>query len=255
MIDALYIATSGLQGQQSQIDTLSNNLANLQTPGFKRSQVSFANVATISPAQVRQGMQAPGAGAGTEILQTRPVFSEGSLRQTGGALDLAIQGGGFFEVVTPAGDHLYTRDGQFHVDQEGYLATADGNRLAGDTQIPPDAKDVHIDAAGRVTATLGDDVEASQLGQLELSTFPCADALQAVAGNAYAPTETSGEPSIGRPDDAGFGSIQQGMLEQSNVDMVQEMSTLVLAQRAYQLNARVLQAADEILDTINNLRR
>lgn len=255
MIDALYIAASGLQGDQTQINTISNNLANLQTPGFKRARVSFENIATISPQQVAQGETPDSAGAGAETLPAWPIFSEGGMKQTANPLDLAIQGNGLFEVVTQAGDHLYTRDGQFHVDQNGYLVTADGNRLAGDIQIPPDAKDVRIDQEGRVFATLGSDANASQLGQIQLAVFPSASDLQAVGSNAYAPTEASGEPSIGRPDQTGFGSIQQGMLEQSNVDMVQEMTSLVLAQRAYQLNARVLQAADQILDTINNLRR
>src|SRR5690242_2350751 len=119
MIDALYIAASGLQGQQSQIDTISNNLANLQTPGFKSSRVSFADVATISPAQVQQGIESDRAGAGTEVLATRPVFTEGTLAQTGNPLDIAIQGPGFLEVETATGDHLYTRAGQLHIDTEG----------------------------------------------------------------------------------------------------------------------------------------
>lgn len=256
MIDALYIATSGLQGQQSQIDAISNNLANMQTPGFKRSRVSFANVATATPSQVlQQDVQSSFAGAGTEVLATRPVFSEGALRQTGNTLDIAIRGAGFLEVVNAAGDHLYTRDGQLRLDQDGYLTTIDGSRLASNIQVPPDARDLVIDDTGKVSAKLGNDSEASQLGQIELSVFPSNDGLQAVSGNAYVPTQQSGDPSTGKPNDVGFGSILQGSLEQSNVDMVQEMTTLVLAQRAYQLNARILQAADEILDTINNLRR
>lgn len=255
MIDALYIAASGLQGDQSQIDTISNNLANLQTPGFKRARVSFENIALISPQQVAQGQRTDSAGSGTETLPARPVFSEGSLKQTGNPLDLAVQGQGFFEVVTPSGDHLYTRDGQFHVDQNGYLATANGNRLAGDIQVPPDARNLRVDTRGRVMATLGSATSESQLGQIELATFPSASDLQAVGSNAYVPTEASGAPSIGQPDQTDFGTVHQGMLEQSNVDMVHEMTSLVLAQRSYQLNARVLQAADQILDTINNLRR
>lgn len=255
MIDALYIAASGLQGQQSQIDTISNNLANLQTPGFKSSRVSFADVATISPAQVQQGIENDRAGAGTEVLATRPVFTEGTLAQTGNPLDIAIQGPGFLEVETVAGDHLYTRAGQLHVDTEGYLTTVDGNRLADNIQIPPDAKNVLIDATGQVSATLGTDTQPTTLGQIQLSVFASPEALQSVGTNAWVPTQASGDPSVGKPDDVGFGSLQQGMLEQSNVNMVQEMTSLVLAQRAYQLNARVLQAADQILDTINNLRQ
>lgn len=255
MIDALYIAASGLQGQQSQIDTISNNLANLQTPGFKSSRVSFADVATLTPEQVQQGIESDRAGAGTEVLATRPVFTEGTLTQTGNPLDLAIQGSGFLEVVDTAGNHLYTRAGQLHVDTGGYLATVDGDRLADNIQIPPDAKNLIIDATGQVSATLGTDTQPTTLGQIQLSVFASPEALQAVGNNAFVPTQQSGDPSVGKPNDTGFGSLNQGMLEQSNVNMVQEMTNLVLAQRAYQLNARVLQAADQILDTINNLRQ
>jgi flagellar basal-body rod protein FlgG len=255
MIDALYIAASGLQGSQSQIDTISNNLANMQTVGYKRSQVDFANVATVTPAEVQQGGGSDRAGAGTEILATRAVFSEGALVQSGNPLDLAIQGEGFLEIATPQGNRAYTRNGQLHVDREGYLATTDGSRLSDNIQIPPDAKDIGIDASGRVTALLGDDSSPTELGQIQLSTFASPEGLQQVDGNAYMATERSGDPMTGRAGDAGFGAIRQGVVEQSNVDMVQSMTSLVLAQRAYQLNARVLQAADEILDTINNLRR
>ena len=255
MIDALYIAASGLQGSQAQIDTISNNLANMQTPGYKRSQVTFANVATVTPSQVQQGIVSDRAGEGTEVLATHAVFSEGSLMQSSNPLDLAIQGEGFLEVVTASGDHVFTRDGQLRVDSEGYLSTVDGNRLAENIQIPPDAKHITVDQSGQVSALLGSDISPTQLGQIQLSMFSSPEGLQQVGGNAYVPTEKSGDPTTGKPEDAGFGSIQQGMIEQSNVDMVQSMTSLVLAQRAYQLNARVLQAADEILDTINNLRR
>jgi flagellar basal-body rod protein FlgG len=255
MVDALYIAASGLQGEQAQIDTISNNLANMQTPGFKSSRVSFADVATITPAQVQQGVRNDRAGAGLETLATRPEFTEGTLKQTGSPFDLAIEGPGFLEVETTSGVHVFTRAGQLHVDQEGYLATVNGDRLADEVQIPPDAKDITIDTTGQVSAILGTDVDPTILGRIQLSTFMSPEALQAVGGNAYVPTEQSGDPSIGRPGDDGFGTLRQGMVEQSNVDMVQEMTNLVLAQRAYQLNARVLQAADQILDTINNLRR
>jgi flagellar basal-body rod protein FlgG len=255
MIDALYIAASGLQGSQTQIDTLSNNLANMQTPGYKRTNVSFANVAQLTPAQVAQGVSAQGAGEGVEVLGSHAVFSEGTLAQTGNPLDLAIHGEGFLEVLDAAGNHLYTRAGQLHVDNEGYLATVEGNRLADGIQIPPDAKNVTISTDGKVSAILGNDTQTTQIGQIQLASFTSPEGLQSVGSNDYMATEASGDPTIGHPQDAGFGSLQQGMVEQSNVDMVQSMTSLVLAQRAYQLNARVLQAADEILDTINNLRR
>jgi flagellar basal-body rod protein FlgG len=255
MIDALYIAASGLQGSQTQIDTLSNNLANMQTPGFKQSHVNFANVAALSPEQVQQGVTVDGQGAGLQVLDTRAVFTEGALVQGSNPLDVAIQGQGFLETVDASGNHVYTRDGQLHVDNEGYLATAGGNRLADGIQIPPDAREVTIGRDGRITALLGSDTQTTELGQIQLATFTSPEGLKQVDGNAFVPTELSGDPTLGHPQDAGYGTVVQGMVEQSNVDMVQSMTSLVLAQRAYQLNARVLQAADEILDTINNLRR
>lgn len=255
MIDALYIAASGLQGSQTQIDTLSNNLANMQTPGFKQSHVDFANIATLSPAQLQRGEVADATGAGIEVLGTRAVFSEGALVQSSNPLDLAIQGQGFFETIDAAGNRVYTRDGQLHVDNEGYLATTGGNRLADGIQVPPDAREVSIGRDGRITALLGSDTQPTEIGQIQLATFASPEGLRQVDGNAFLPTEQSGDPTLGRAQDAGYGTIVQGMIEQSNVDMVQSMTSLVLAQRAYQLNARVLQAADEILDTINNLRR
>lgn len=255
MIDALYIATSGLQSAQSQIDTLSNNLANMQTPGFKARSTSFGDIAVITPSQVQAGITPSQSGAGAEVIATHTVFSQGQMQQTSNAWDVAIQGEGFLEVVDADGNHLYTRDGQLHVDSEGYLATADGNRLAQQIQIPPDATHIQINQNGQIYAQVGGSDNQALLGALQLSTFPSPDGLQSVGSNNYVPTQASGDPSVGKPNVDGVGAILQGSLESSNVDMVSEMATLVIAQRAYQLNARVLQASDQILDTINNLRQ
>jgi flagellar basal-body rod protein FlgG len=255
MIDALHIAASGLKGQQSQIDTISNNVANMQTPGFKQQRGSFADVSVITPGQVQAGMAPEHAGAGTQLVDTRTLFSQGTLRLTGNTWDLAIQGDGFLEVVDDAGNHLYTRDGQLHVDSQGRLATAGGYRLAQDIQIPPDAKNLTVDANGQISAIVGNDTATTVIGIIDLSSFPSPEGLQAVGSGNYAPTEASGEPTLGKANENGAGSIVQGSLEGANVDMVDAMSSLMMAQRAYQLNARVLQAADQILDTINNLRQ
>ena len=255
MIDALYTATAGLKSQQAQIDTLSNNISNMQTPGYKSQRVAFGDVAVITPEQVQAGLSPEHAGAGSEILSTTAVFSQGSMMQTNNTWDIGIQGTGFLEVVDGNDNHLYTRDGQLHVDSEGYLVTAAGNRLAQDIQIPPDATNIQINQSGQIYATVGTNTEQTLLGTLELTTFPSPEGLQSVGGNNYAPTPASGDPSVGKPNEDGVGAIMAGYLEGSNVDMVSEMSTLVIAQRAYQLNARVLQASDQILDTINNLRQ
>lgn len=255
MIDALYIATSGMQSTQSQIDTLSNNLSNMQTPGFKAQRTSFGDIAVITPAQVQAGLTPSEAGAGTEVVSTSSVFSQGQMQQTGNTWDLGIQGGGFFEVVDANGNNLYTRDGQLHVDSEGYLADANGNRLSQGIQIPPDVTNVQVNQSGQIYGQVGGSTSQTLLGTLQLSTFPSPEGLQSVGTNDYVPTQASGDPSVGKPNENGVGAILQGSLESSNVDLVSEMATLVIAQRAYQLNARVLQASDQILDTINNLRQ
>lgn len=255
MIDALYIATSGLKSQQSQIDTLSNNISNMQTPGFKAKRVAFGDIATISPAQVAAGLPPESEGAGSEIVATTALFSQGQMTQTNNTWDIAIQGSGFLEVADGNGQRLYTRSGQLHVDSEGYLATVDGNRLAQQIQIPPDATQIQINQSGQIYANVGGGTAQTLLGTIELSVFPSPDGLQSVGNNNFAATQASGDPSVEKANENGTGIILQGELESSNVDMVTEMASLVIAQRAYQLNARVLQASDQVLDTINNLRQ
>lgn len=251
MIDALYISATGLRAQQEQIDVISNNVANMQTPGFKRGRVNFAEIAALSTGNVGVADH----GGGTQVLSTSTLFGAGELRPTQNPLDLAIEGEGFFELEDAHGGRVYTRAGQFRVDQEGYLVSVNGMRLAQGLQIAPDALDVRIGRDGEITARLGGDPERSVIGQLELAAFGASDALDSIGQNVFAANEASGEPGIGRPGDAGFGQLQQGYLEMANVDLVDEMTNLVMAQRAYQLNARVLQAADQLLETINNLRR
>jgi flagellar basal-body rod protein FlgG len=254
MIDALYISASGLRSEQKQIDVISNNVANMQTPGFKRGRVNFVDVAT---AGVAANLSAPmeSNGNGTRIHSTSTIFTGGDMRATQNPLDIAIDGAGFFELEAENGGVVYTRDGQFRVDTEGYLVTVQGLRLSQSIQIPNDASNVRIAQNGEVTAVLAGDTERSALGNIELTTFAAEDMLVSVGDNRYVANDAAGAPSYGRPGETGFGTMQQGFVELANVEMVEEMSSLVLAQRAYQLNARVLQAADQILETINNLRR
>lgn len=251
MIDALYISATGLRSQQEQIDVISNNVANMQTPGFKRGRVNFAEVAALMAADGSTASH----GGGAEVLSTSTLFAAGELRPTGNPLDLAIEGAGFFELETEEGGRVYTRAGQFRVDQDGYLVSVNGMKLAQGLQIPPDATDLRIDRAGEITARLGDETERSIIGRLELATFVAPDALDSLGENVFAANGRSGEASISVAGETGFGRLQQGYLEMANVDLIDEMSSLVMAQRAYQLNARVLQAADQVLETINNLRR
>lgn len=254
MIDALYISATGLRSQQAQIDVISNNVANMQTPGFKKSRVNFAEIAgtTTESSGAAQGQS---KGAGTRVMSTLPIFSEGELRLTQNPTDLAIDGNGFFELENAVGEKVYTRSGQLRINDEGNLTTVNGLRLGQSIQIPPDAKALLISPTGEVTALLGSDTTRTQIGSIELATFASPDALQSIGDNAFAPTEGSGAASLGKPGDAGFGKLQQGSLEMANVNLIDEMTNLMLAQRAYQMNARVLQASDQILETINNLRR
>lgn len=255
MIDALHIAASGLTSQQEQIDVISNNLANMQTPGYKRSRVAFADVSSLTPAQAKEGLGINEVGAGTRIANTAPVMVDGTMQETNNPWDLAIQGAGFFEIENGDGDRLYTRAGALKIDGDGYLSTASGQRLAQGIQVPADATHIAIGSNGEIRGQLAGDKETTVIGQIELATFAAPEGLRSVGGNQFAATDTSGDATVGKPGDAGFGTVTQGFIEGSNVDLVSEMSTLVLAQRAYQLNARVLQASDQILDTINNLNR
>lgn len=254
MIDALYISATGLRSQQEQIDVISNNVANMQTPGFKKSRVNFAEISGVN-GDAQNATNPQFSGGGTRILSTMSIFSEGEMRLTQNVTDLAIEGNGFFELENADGEKLYTRAGQFRIDQEGYLVSVNGMRLAQGIQIPPDALDLRISLAGEISARLGNDSERTQIGAIELTTFASSDAMQTVGENMFAATDGSGAPSFGKPGDPGVGKLQQGYLEMANVDLIDEMTNLVMAQRAYQLNARVLQAADQILETINNLRR
>lgn len=255
MIDALHIAASGLDAQQRQIDALSNDLANMQTPGYKRSRVSFSDVSGLTAAVVQQGLHPDEVGSGIRVTSTTPVMVDGTLQQTNNTWDLAIQGNGFFELRTADDERVYTRDGQFKVDADGYLATNAGLRLSQQIQVPADATHITLASNGEIHATLGSDKADAVIGTLELASFASPEALRSVGGNNFATTPDSGDAVMGKPGDAGFGNVTQGYVEGSNVDLVGAMSTLVLAQRAYQLNARVLQASDQILDTINNLNR
>lgn len=255
MIDALHIAASGLRGEQRHIDVISNNVANMQTPGFKRSRVNFVEVAAPGAGLAVGTASESGNGNGTRIASTSTLFSPGELRMTRNTYDVAIEGKGFFELETADGALAYSRDGQFRVDADGDLVSVHGLKLARSVRVPGDAIDVRIAANGEVTALLPGETARSVLGEIELVVFPAEDALIATGENLFAATEAAGAPVYGRPQEPGIGALRQGFVEQANVEMVEEMTSLVLAQRAYQLNARVLQAADQILETINNLRR
>lgn len=259
MIESLYIGATGLAAQQLNVDTVANNLANVNTTGFKRARVNFQDVMYR---EVARSNGVPGAeghahllGSGVGVATVNKLFTTGELKKTDNAFDVAIRGDGFLEAVLPDGNNAYTRTGRLTVNKDGLLATAEGHALRPSIAIPPDAKTVSIASNGMVSVEYGDARQAEELGQIELATFGNAEGLVAMGDNLYRVSEASGEPSYGKPDEDGRGGLAQGFLEASNVKLVDEMVNLMVAQRAYEVSAKVIQASDELMSLSNNLRR
>ncbi len=254
MIDALHISQSGLKATQEWIDQISNNVANMQTAGFKKSNVQFENlVSPTSEASASSG--ADQVGMGTRMKQPVIDFTQGPIKTTMRQLDLAINGNGFLEVVTENGDYAYTKLGRLMVNEEGYLAASNGLLLSDQIQVPVDAESIKIREDGVVSVTFADENSEIEIGEIRLAMMPNPDAMTVVGDSLYSVSETSGDTVLQTPGENGAGRLMQGYLEMANVELVEEMTNLVLAQRAYQLNARLIQTTDQILETVNNLRR
>lgn len=263
MFRALYTAASGMAAQQMNLDNIANNLANSSTTGFRGSRLQFQDLmyqsvvapgsAATAQTTVPDGLQ---IGLGTRVVSTEMLQTQGDAVNTGNPLDVMIQGQGFFQVQMPSGEIAYTRDGSFHLDQNRTLVTADGNQLQPTITIPADALTINIGSDGTVSVTEPGQTQASQVGTLQLASFPNPGGLTALGGNLFTPTTSSGQAVVGTPGGAdGLGTIQQGMLEQSNVDVVDEFIQMILTQRSYESNSRVVQAADEMLQNLNNMSR
>jgi flagellar basal-body rod protein FlgG len=251
-----------MTAQQSNIDTIAHNLANVNTTGFKKSRMEFEDL-------VYQQTRSAGSSTGTaseapiglEVgLGTRPVatardFSTGNLRPTNAPLDLALEGRGFFQVSLPDGGVGYTRAGSFHLSAEGALVTAEGYPVEPQITIPPNATSVTVSRDGVVSATIAGQAAAQQVGTIEVASFQNPAGLRALGGNLFAVTTASGEPTTGVPGSEGMGTVAQGFVEESNVSVVEEMVNMILGQRAYEANSRVVKAADEMLQQVNNLGR
>ncbi|WP_411993490.1 flagellar hook-basal body protein [Agarivorans sp. DSG3-1] len=256
MIDALYIAGSGIQTQQTYVDVISNNIANVNTIGYKRDSVSFSQVVSgDSSAQNAKANEGSYRGNGASVNEINSVFENGDLRATDSELDIAISGQGFLELVLDNGSHAYTRVGQLTVNADRNLSSQSGHVLSSNISVPLEAKSLKISSNGEVYAQLPEQTDLAFLGELELSRFTSVTKLESLGSGLYAANESSGSAYYGKPGEEGFGEVKQGFLEVSNVSMVAEMVNLVLAQRAYQLNARVVQAADQLMETANNLAR
>jgi flagellar basal-body rod protein FlgG len=263
MIRALYSAASGMVAQQMNVDNIAHNLANANTVGFKMRRTQFQDL-------LYQNVVQPGAAAGSQSvvpsglqlgLGTRPVaneinFAQGDFSSTGNPLDLVIQGRGFFQVRRASGDVAYTRAGTFHLDRDGNLVTADGDALEPQITVPAEAQSVTIAADGTVSYTQPGQTAAQVAGQIQLANFANPAGLNSLGRNLYSPTDASGEPVIGIPGgQEGTGTLLQGYIEQSNVSVVEEFINMIVSQRAYEANSKVVRAADEMYQQVNNISR
>ncbi len=259
---ALNTAATGMLAQQLNVDVISNNIANLNTTGYKRQRAEFqdllyqnvqragtqsSDTGTITPSGIQVGV-------GVRTAGIYRIVDQGSLLNTGNNFDMAINGRGFFRILLPDGSDAYTRAGSFQIDQLGQIVTPEGFVVQPATNIPQDAVDVTIDTTGQIQVQLDAQVQPQLLGQFELAIFPNENGLEAIGGNLLLETQASGPANLSTPGQPGFGDIVQGFLENSNVNAVQEITSLITAQRAYDLNSKVIQTSDEMLNSANNLR-
>jgi flagellar basal-body rod protein FlgG len=262
LLRALYTAATGMEAQQINIDTIANNIANVNTTGFKQGRAEFQDLLyqTIRPAGTASsasteypvGLQ---LGLGTRPVATTRIFRQGDFRQTGNPLDMVIEGKGFFQVRMPSGETAYTRDGSFHVNKEGTLVTADGDALEPQITIPADAQEIVIGSDGTVSVTQAGQSAAQQVGTIQIANFQNPAGLNSIGRNLLTATSASGDATAGNPGEGGLGRVNQGFLEQSNVNVVEEMVNMIIAQRAYEVNSRAVRVADDMLSQINNLIR
>jgi flagellar basal-body rod protein FlgG len=259
----LYSAASGMSAQQTNVDTIAHNLANANTAGFKARRSQFQDLLYESVVQpgapsgqqtiVPTGLQ---VGLGTRAVSNEILFTQGNSAATQNPLDVVIQGRGFFQVRLPSGELGYTRAGSFHVDRDGILVTADGNPLEPQITLSPEAQSITIAADGTVSFVQPGQTESARAGQIQLANFPNPAGLNSLGRNLYQPTEASGDAIVGNPGgQEGAGTLLQGFVEQSNVSVVEEFINLIVSQRAYEANSKVVKAADEMYQQVNNLGR
>jgi flagellar basal-body rod protein FlgG len=261
MFRSLATAASGMEAQQTKLDVTANNIANVSTNGFKKGRAEFADLmyqqTRAAGAATGSGTSAPAAteiGLGVRLTSTAREHSQGELHTTGNQLDVAIQGHGFLPITMPDGTTKYTRNGALQMSAEGKLVTSDGFAVAGDITIPTDAQTVTISATGTVTATTPGNATPTELGQIQLAMFANPGGLEAQGSSLFRETSASGTAVLGTPGEGGAGTLSQGMVEVSNVNVVEEMVDLISGQRAYEVNSRVIKAADEMLSETAQLR-
>ncbi len=261
MLRAMRSAASGMAAQQMFVDTIANNLANINTTGFKKARARFEDLLyqTTRPAGLPTGAgtgtpMATQVGHGARIVGTEKLFSQGDTEVTGNPFDVEIQGDGFFQFLSPASEIVYSRDGALRLDAEGRIVSGMGYPLEPAITLPQETTAVYISPEGEVQAmTPGGDPQV--VGRIELARFTNAAGLESLGGNFMRKTAASGEAIVGTPGEAGIGAISQGTLERSNVSVVDEMVAMIVAQRAYEINAKAIQSSDEMMSQTNNLKR
>jgi flagellar basal-body rod protein FlgG len=260
MINSLWISKTGMEAQQMQLDVISNNLANVSTNGFKRGHAVFEDLmyqnlrqvgsAGSEQSQLPTGLQ---VGLGVRTVATTRSFSQGSLQQSANNLDVAIKGNGFFQVTMPDGSNGYTRDGSFQVDAQGRMVTASGHPVAGGVTIPQNAQSVTVGADGVVSVILPGSTQPTPAGTITLANFVNPAGLEPRGQNIYSESAASGAPNVGNPTSNGLGSLMQGYVETSNVNVVQELVTMIQTQRAYEMNSKAVQTSDQMLQKLAQL--
>lgn len=259
---ALYIASTGMLAQEHNVEVISNNVANMRTTGFKRQRAEFQDLlyqdlrrsgsaTSASGTAVPVGIQ---IGSGVRLAATARIMSQGSVENTGKQLDVAIRGEGFFQITTPDGRTGYTRDGSFEINSNGQLVTVDGYEVVPGVTFPQNSKNISINQEGEIQVQVGNSTTQTTLGQLTLARFVNKAGLEAIGDNLFMETGASGAAQVATPGTPSYGTILQGHLEMANVNSVAEISDLIAAQRAYEMNSRVIKAADEMLSATSNLR-
>jgi len=262
MLRSLYTAATGMEAQQLNIDTIAHNLANINTSGFKQRKAQFqdllyqnirqAGAANTANTDIPVGLQ---VGLGTKPVATELIFSQGDFASTNNPLDVVIQGQGFFQIRQPNGQLAYTRNGSFHMNREGQLVTAEGDLLDPQITIPQDQVGITIGSDGTVSVVQAGQTQPQQIGRIEIALFQNPAGLESIGKNLFMPTQASGDPITGTPGENGLGTLLSGFTEQSNVSVVEEMVNMIISQRAYEANSKVIRTADDMFSQANNVVR
>jgi len=257
---SLYIAATGMEAQNLSITVISNNLANVSTTGFKKSRADFQDLlyqtirtpgaTSAETLEIPSGIQ---VGMGVKPVSVQKIFLQGNYQQTGNNLDTAIEGDGFFQIQMPDGTTAYSRDGSFKLNSDGQIVNSDGYPLEPTITIPSNTTNISISSDGKISVTQAGSTTPKQVGQIELANFINPGGLNSLGKNLFQPTGSSGDPTTANPGASGLGTIQQGYIENSNVDVVEEMVNMIVAQRAYEINSKAVQASDQMLQIVNQM--